>query len=134
MTQTPNKQPSVANEGGMFSHFREDFLASIVVFLVALPLCIGIAVAVGVSPARALLTGIIGGIVVGLIGSTGMTGHFQKVANREWWSAEILRALSVILPEPSIFCSTRTSARSTARSFSRLLDKHSFRSASALPT
>ena len=49
----------------MFSHFREDFLASIVVFLVALPLCIGIAVAVGVSPARALITGIIGGAVVG---------------------------------------------------------------------
>lgn len=48
-------------------HFREDFLASIVVFLVALPLCIGIAVAVGVSPARALLTGIVGGIVVGVI-------------------------------------------------------------------
>ena len=48
-----------------FRHFRADFLASIVVFLVALPLCIGIAVAVGVSPARALLTGIIGGLVVG---------------------------------------------------------------------
>ena len=45
--------------------FRDDFLASIVVFLVALPLCIGIAVAVGVSPAKALITGIIGGIVVG---------------------------------------------------------------------
>ncbi|MDG1511412.1 MAG: SulP family inorganic anion transporter [Mariniblastus sp.] len=47
------------------SHFSDDFFASIVVFLVALPLCIGIAVAVGVNPARALLTGIIGGIVVG---------------------------------------------------------------------
>lgn len=47
------------------NHFREDFFASIVVFLVALPLCIGIAVAVGVSPARALMTGIIGGLVVG---------------------------------------------------------------------
>ncbi len=47
------------------SHFWDDFFASIVVFLVALPLCIGIAVAVGVNPARALLTGIIGGIVVG---------------------------------------------------------------------
>lgn len=44
---------------------RNDFLASIVVFLVALPLCIGIAVAVGVNPARALITGIIGGIIVG---------------------------------------------------------------------
>ncbi len=50
---------------GFFSHFREDFLASVVVFLVALPLCIGIAVAVGVSPGRALITGIVGGLVVG---------------------------------------------------------------------
>lgn len=49
------------------NHFREDFFASIVVFLVALPLCIGIAVAVGVDPARALLTGIIGGIIVGFV-------------------------------------------------------------------
>ena len=31
----------------------------------ALPLCIGIAVAVGVSPARALITGIVGGLTVG---------------------------------------------------------------------
>lgn len=45
--------------------FRKDFVSSIVVFLVALPLCIGIAVAVGVNPARALITGIIGGLVVG---------------------------------------------------------------------
>ena len=52
-------------EPGMFDHLREDFFASIVVFLVALPLCIGIAVAVGVDPSRALLTGIIGGIIVG---------------------------------------------------------------------
>jgi MFS superfamily sulfate permease-like transporter len=51
----------------MFSHVRDDFFSSLVVFLVALPLCIGIAVAVGVSPARALITGIIGGMVVGLL-------------------------------------------------------------------
>ena len=61
-----SKTNSSMNEpNGFFAHFREDFLASIVVFLVALPLCIGIAVAVGVSPARALLTGIIGGLIVG---------------------------------------------------------------------
>ena len=67
MSQELNKQSNTKGEhgAGAFAHFREDFLASIVVFLVALPLCIGIAVAVGVSPARALLTGIIGGIVVG---------------------------------------------------------------------
>ncbi|MFW6051064.1 MAG: SulP family inorganic anion transporter [Myxococcota bacterium] len=44
-----------------------DVLASVVVFLVALPLCIGIAVACGVPPERGLVTGIVGGIVVGAI-------------------------------------------------------------------
>lgn len=33
--------------------------------------------------------------IVGLIGNTGMTGHFQKVANRELWTAEIFRFLAV---------------------------------------
>lgn len=42
-------------------------LASIVVFLVALPLCMGISLASGVSPALGLISGIIGGIVVGLL-------------------------------------------------------------------
>lgn len=44
-----------------------DFLASIVVFLVALPLCMGIAIASGAPPATGLITGIVGGIVVGSI-------------------------------------------------------------------
>jgi MFS superfamily sulfate permease-like transporter len=42
-----------------------DFLASIVVFLVALPLCMGIAIASGAPPALGLITGIVGGLVVG---------------------------------------------------------------------
>jgi MFS superfamily sulfate permease-like transporter len=53
--------------GGMFSHGKEDFLASIVVFLVALPLCMGVAIASGVDPARGLITGIVGGLVVGFL-------------------------------------------------------------------
>lgn len=46
---------------------RRDFLSSIVVFLVALPLCLGIAVACGVPPALGLITGIVGGILVGTL-------------------------------------------------------------------
>lgn len=53
----------------MFSRavFTRDFTASIVVFLVAMPLCMGIAVASGVPPEKGLITGIIGGIVVGAL-------------------------------------------------------------------
>jgi MFS superfamily sulfate permease-like transporter len=45
--------------------FKKDFIASIIVFLVAIPLCIGIASACGLSPAAGLISGVIGGIIVG---------------------------------------------------------------------
>jgi MFS superfamily sulfate permease-like transporter len=49
------------------STLGQDVLASIVVFLVALPLCIGIAGASKMPEAAGLVTGIVGGIVVGFL-------------------------------------------------------------------
>jgi MFS superfamily sulfate permease-like transporter len=50
-----------------FQTVTRDFTASIVVFLVAMPLCMGIAIASGVPPEKGLITGIIGGLVVGAL-------------------------------------------------------------------
>ncbi|MGA5375890.1 SulP family inorganic anion transporter [Streptomyces griseoincarnatus] len=50
-----------------FPHLRHDFLASIVVFLVAVPLCVGVAVASGVPAELGLVTGIVGGLITGLM-------------------------------------------------------------------
>ncbi|MCP9956313.1 SulP family inorganic anion transporter [Streptomyces sudanensis] len=50
-----------------FPHLRQDLAASLVVFLVALPLCLGVAVASGVPAELGLVTGIVGGVVTGLM-------------------------------------------------------------------
>jgi len=49
----------------MFKHIKSDIPASIVVFFVALPLCLGIALASGAPLFSGLIAGIVGGIFVG---------------------------------------------------------------------
>ncbi|KOG35478.1 SulP family inorganic anion transporter [Streptomyces resistomycificus] len=46
---------------------KADLFASVVVFLVALPLCVGVAVASGVPAELGLVTGIVGGLVAGAL-------------------------------------------------------------------
>lgn len=46
---------------------KADLLASFVVFLVALPLCVGVAIASGVPAELGLVTGIVGGLVAGVM-------------------------------------------------------------------
>ncbi|GAA5785743.1 SulP family inorganic anion transporter [Chitiniphilus shinanonensis] len=63
---TPPGEGWLAGLLGWRRHAAADFLASVVVFLVALPLCMGIAIASGVPPALGIITGIVGGLVVGV--------------------------------------------------------------------
>ncbi|WP_286761099.1 bifunctional SulP family inorganic anion transporter/carbonic anhydrase [Salegentibacter sp. UBA1130] len=51
----------------LFSRMDKDIPSSIVVFLVALPLCLGIALASGAPLVSGLISGIIGGIVIGSV-------------------------------------------------------------------
>ncbi|KAB1062121.1 SulP family inorganic anion transporter [Salibacter halophilus] len=51
----------------MFKYVGKDLPASIVVFLVALPLCLGIALASGAPLFSGLISGIVGGIVAGIL-------------------------------------------------------------------
>lgn len=50
----------------LFANWRQDFPASIVVFFVAVPLCLGIALASGAPLFSGIIAGIIGGFIVGI--------------------------------------------------------------------
>lgn len=64
------------------SFLVKDISASIVVFLVALPLCLGIALASGAKPFAGIIAGIVGGIVVGFFSGSklGVSGPAAGLA------------------------------------------------------
>ncbi|WP_375236282.1 SulP family inorganic anion transporter [Winogradskyella sp.] len=66
----------------MFKYLKNDLPASIVVFFVALPLCLGIAVASDAPPFAGLIAGVIGGILVGSISGSevGVSGPAAGLA------------------------------------------------------
>ena len=66
----------------MFKYIKNDLPASIVVFFVALPLCLGIALASGAPLFSGLIAGIVGGIVVGAMSGSniGVSGPAAGLA------------------------------------------------------
>ncbi|MCP4267937.1 MAG: SulP family inorganic anion transporter, partial [Candidatus Brocadiaceae bacterium] len=69
-------------KGGVFSHLKQDVPASIVLVFVALPLCLGIALASGAPLSAGLIAGIIGGLLVGTLSGSrlGVSGPAAGLA------------------------------------------------------
>ena len=66
----------------LFGSIKKDFPASIIVFLVAVPLCLGIALASGAPLFSGIIAGIVGGIVVGSLSGSplGVSGPAAGLA------------------------------------------------------
>ena len=66
----------------IFGSLKQDFPASIIVFLVAVPLCLGIALASGAPLFSGIIAGIVGGIIVGSLSGSplGVSGPAAGLA------------------------------------------------------
>lgn len=82
-----------------FQHIKDDLPASFVVFLVALPLCLGIALASGAPLFSGLISGIIGGIIVGMLSGSalGVSGPAAGLAVIVFQAISTLGSFNIFL-------------------------------------
>ena len=97
MSDTPRKTAGLAppdhpslEYGGFGRPTMEDMAASVVVFLVALPLCLGIALASGAPLLSGMVAGIVGGLIVGLLSPS----HVQVSGPAAGLTAIVLAAIA----------------------------------------
>lgn len=74
----------------LFANLKSDFASGLVVFLVALPLCLGIALASGAPLFSGIIAGVVGGIVVGLLS----TSHLSVSGPAAGLTAIVLTAIT----------------------------------------
>ncbi|QIH38143.1 SulP family inorganic anion transporter [Flavobacterium sp. Sr18] len=74
----------------LFANLKSDFASGLVVFLVALPLCLGIAMASGAPLFSGIISGIVGGIVVGYLS----TSHISVSGPAAGLTAIVLTAIT----------------------------------------
>ena len=76
----------------LFTNIKTDFASGLVVFLVALPLCLGIALASGAPLFSGIISGIIGGIVVGFLSNS----HLSVSGPAAGLTAIVLAAITTL--------------------------------------
>ncbi|PVY42160.1 SulP family inorganic anion transporter [Pontibacter virosus] len=84
---------------GFISHVKTDLPAGLVVFLIALPLCLGISLASGAPLFSGIIAGIVGGIVVGFLSGSkiNVSGPAASVALIVFTAIQTLGSFQAVL-------------------------------------